>query len=427
MKLYLGLVLTGVMLLAGCGGNDNTGGADGDDVVTIEYWQQHDQQKVEVIDDLIEIFEDENPDIRVNHSSYPYDQFQEQVATNAAADAGPDIINLFYGWAPLYIQEGFLQPLSQEAFPHEEIEDEFFPMVESVKVDDEYWVLPTGVRTLALYMNEELFEEVGLDIESPPEDWDELVEYAQQATVLDDNGYLEIGGLGWQHDSQGHHWFRDGLLRQAGADGVSDDLQTVLWNESPAGLEAFEYWLSFPMEHNTSEPNFYDHDSTAFGQGFLAMNVDGSFRISTYESDYPDLEYQIAPLPSHEEESTPGSFWANGITAGVEGDELEAAEKFLQFLISEEAMEKWIENVGELPAKEEVALQEKYVEDPLYGPFIEQLPIANAHFFVDEIREQEVMINAAEDVLNRGADPEEAFDQMVEELQGILDSYWENE
>jgi len=60
-------------------------------------------------------------------------------------------VNLFYGWLPTYIDAGFLQPLPEEYFPVEKIEDEFCSMVEAVKMDGKYWALPTAVRSLALF------------------------------------------------------------------------------------------------------------------------------------------------------------------------------------------------------------------------------------------------------------------------------------
>ena len=73
------------------------------------------------------------------------------------------------------------------------------------------------------------------------------------------------------------------------------------------------------------------------------MNIDGSFRIGTLQADAPDLNYAIAPLPVKDEQSTQASFWSNGITSGVEGEKLEASVKFLQFLTSEDVMERWLD------------------------------------------------------------------------------------
>ena len=114
--------------------------------VTIEYWQYYYESKVKLIDELIKVFEEQNPGIKVEHITFPYDSFNEQVAAAVAAGQGPDVLNIFYGWLPMYLKEGFLQPLPEEYFSVEEIENRFIPMVNAVKVDGRYWALPP-VRT----------------------------------------------------------------------------------------------------------------------------------------------------------------------------------------------------------------------------------------------------------------------------------------
>ncbi|QGH33795.1 extracellular solute-binding protein [Gracilibacillus salitolerans] len=423
------LALFGVLLLlflVACSGNDKNAGSEDaseDEEITLEYWQYSFDSKVKIVDELIEEFEADNPGIKVEQTNFPYDQYNEQVAAQVPAGKGPDVINLFYGWVPTYVDAGYLQPLPQDEFPHDEIESEFFPLVEATKMNDEYWTIPTAVRTLALFYNKDLFEEAGLDPNSPPEKWEELEEYAVQLTK-EDGGRLEQSGMAWEPAQQGHQWLRDGLTRQAGGEVLSEDRRTVTWGDDPAGLEAFKYWLSFPTDLGTSEEGFYTDDVTAFITEKAAMNVDGSFRIGTLKSDAPDLNYGIAPLPGKDQQSTNSSFWTNGITAGVEGEKLEAATKFLKFLTSDEVMEKWLDATGELPAKEAVAMQDKYVNDEIYGPFIESLPFANAHFFVDETKERDLVIDAANRVLMEGVDPEDAFNELVESTQELYDEYW---
>lgn len=412
-----------ILVISGCSGKEEASGGDGESV-TIEYWQYHYKSKVDLMDELIKEFEAANPGIKVKQTTFPYDQYNEKVATLVPAGRGPDVINLYYGWVPKYVDSGYLQPLPKSEFSHEKIESEFFPLVEAVKLDGEYWAIPTAVRTLALFYNKDIFEKAGLDPNSPPKTWDELVEYAKTTTVREDNGKLITAGMAWELGGQLHNWYRDALIYQAGGQDLSEDRKQILWDDSDAGLEAFRYLMEFRTKHEVGEKGFYENDVTAFKTGNAAMNVDGSFRLGTLAKDAPDLNYAIAPLPSHQEKATQSSFWANGITKNVEGEKLEAATKFLDFLTSKDVMERWIDNIGELPAKQEVALQDKYKNDPLYGPFIEQLPYANAHFFVDEKLERQYVIDAADQVVLNGVSIEDAYQEMVEKTQKLYDDYW---
>lgn len=98
--------------------------------------------------------------------------------------------------------------------------------------------------------------------------------------------------------------------------------------------------------------------------------------------------------------------------------------KFLEFLTSEDVMERWTEEIGELPARESVAMQEQFADDELFGPFVEQLPYASTHTFVDESTERDLFIAAVDRVLLQDMSPEESLDILTEETQALFDAYW---
>ncbi len=124
--------------------------------VEIEYWQYTYASRVEAIDKLIKNFEAANPGITIKHTHFPYADYRKKVAIAVSAGDGPDVVQLYYGWLNDYRDGGLIQPLSKSAFPHATIEKEFFPMVGTMKVEGEYWGLPTAVRSLALFWNEDL-------------------------------------------------------------------------------------------------------------------------------------------------------------------------------------------------------------------------------------------------------------------------------
>ena len=86
--------------------------------MTITYWQYEYASKVEAINTLIKQFEAQNPGIKVIHETFPYDAYNQKVATSVPAGQGPDVVNLYYGWIPLYAKSGYLQPLPESHFPY---------------------------------------------------------------------------------------------------------------------------------------------------------------------------------------------------------------------------------------------------------------------------------------------------------------------
>ncbi|GMK37256.1 sugar ABC transporter substrate-binding protein [Paenibacillus sp. CCS19] len=441
----LSLLAVVSLLLTACGGNNSdrtdkstssastpaatdsptettAASSDSQEKVTIEYWQYEYPSKVELINELINKFEEQNPNITVKQTNFPYDQYNEKVATLVPAGKGPDVINLYYGWLPKYVSSGFLQPLPESGFPASDIANKYYPLVNASKIDGSYWAIPTAVRTLAVFYNKDLFAKA--NITEPPATWEELVEDSVKLTEKDSNGQFVVEGLAWEPGAQLHHWYRDGLLPQAGGQDLSEDRRKLLWADTPAGLEAFQYLIDFAVKHKVGTTGVFTDDVTAFKTGHAAINIDGSFRLGSLAKDAPDLNYGIAPLPSYKSSSAPSSYWANAIPAGVTGVKLDASIKFLQFLTSKEVQEQWVDKVGELPAQKEVATQDKYLNDEKLGPFIRQLDNSKAHFFIDETGERTLFVDAVNEVLLNKVPVETAFKDLVAKTQKLYDDYW---
>ena len=115
------------------------------------------------MDQLIANFEEANPDITVKQVTFPYADYQTRIVAANMAGQGPDVMQLFYGWADKFIEGGLIQPLPEDVFPTAEIEKDFFPIVSAMKRDGKYYGLPTAVRSLALFYNKNLFKEAGID------------------------------------------------------------------------------------------------------------------------------------------------------------------------------------------------------------------------------------------------------------------------
>ncbi|HRW11175.1 MAG TPA: extracellular solute-binding protein [Caldilineaceae bacterium] len=399
-----------------------------DDVVEIEYWQYFFDARVQAMDQLIELFEAENPGIKVIHNSdIPYDDFRDKIATSVPAGVGPDVATLFYGWQVAWIDAGYIVPLPEEYFPTDMVNNEFSPMVQASFFDGKLYSLPTAVRTLALFYNKDLMEAAGLDPNSPPTTLTELEEQAVQCTKKDADGNYEIEGFVVEMDGQAHHWFREVLLRQFGQDPYSADDTQVLWNASDAGYAAWQELLKFETELQTGDNDLFDGATQAFLNGQACFHIDGSFRLGSIASNAPDLNFGVVELPEHNGvKSTFGSYWTHGITTKAAADpaRLDASIKFLQFITSPEAGALWVQIVGELPAQLEAANNPDLVADEKLGAFAAGLPYAHATFFVNEADNRQALIDAYDMVLLGGEDPKVALDIAVETVQEMLDEFW---
>ena len=390
--------------------------------VEIEYWQYFFDARVEAMEQLIENFNEANPDITVTMTHFPYADYRTKVAAAIPAGEGPDVVQLFYGWLNDYKAAELIQPLPADVFPPDQIDAEFFPMVGAMREGDNYWALPTAVRSLALFYNTRLFDAAG--IEGPPETLEEMLEIGAQLTERDGAGNITQAGLTMGMTAQDHHWFREGLVRQFGGEPYLDDYRTVNYN-TDAGRAAMEFYVGLGGEDGIGAIGFMDEPQAAFKAGLAGMHIDGSFRIGSLNNTR-GLEWAVAELPANADgmRSNYSSYWVNAITTKATDEKYEAAVKFMEYITSDEAMQIWLDVVGELPAKPSVGLTEANANDPIFGPFIRGLAYAHTTKFVNESAQRQVMIDLVERVKLQGMSVAESMAVAAEAEQALLDEFY---
>jgi len=177
------------------------------------------------------------------------------------------------------VGSGFLQPLPADAFPATEIEREFVPMVKNSKFDGKYWALPTAVRSLALFYNDDLLRAAG--IARAPVTWDEFATAAEKMTVRDAAGRITIEGFGVAPAGQDHQLLREVLFRQWGTAPYSADGRRVTYN-TQAGADALKWYTDLITKSKVGALGFFPGDD--YRAGFIAgragMIVEGSFAIA---------------------------------------------------------------------------------------------------------------------------------------------------
>ena len=394
--------------------------------VTITYWQYDYASKVTAINELIKKFEAANPDITVKQENFPYDAYSQKVASSVPAGQGPDVVNLYYGWLPQYVDAGYLQPLPAAQFPTVLLDASFAPMVKTSKMNGKYYALPTAVRTLALFYNKDLFKAAG--IAKPPATWEQLIIDAGKIVQGAPPRFTTLG-FGIQPDGQDYHVLREVLVRQFGGQPYSKDGKTATYN-SEAGVKALTFYTDLMTKYKLGVPNFFPGNNSyrdAFIAGKVGMIVDGSFAVATIRNG-AKFNWGVATLPvlasNPKEKDNFGSFWVNGITKNAKGDKLAASIKFLKFLTSAETQRYWLQNVGEIPASRKLAADPALRTDPVFGPFVASLPYASSTVFVDEAGQRKAWVDAINTVLLQGNPPANAIKAAALNEQKILDDYY---
>lgn len=389
--------------------------------VEIEYWQYVFETRVKAMDQLIQKFQAANPGITIKHTTFPYAEYQTKVAAAVTAGQGPDVVQLFYGWVDGFVAGKLIQPLPKDAFPHDKIQADFFPIVKAMERGGEYYGLPTAVRSLALFYNKKAFQAAGLDPNKPPQTIEEFLAAAEKTVKRDSAGNIISAGFTLDMAGQDHHWWREVLIRQNGGVPYTDNDRKVAY-DSEAGLKALNFYTDLQTKQKVGLVGFMDEGQAAFKGGLAAMTIDGTFRLGSFSS-IKAFEWGVTELPANAQgvRSNYASYFANAITSKVQGEKLEASKKFLAYVSSPEAMELWLQVVGELPARRATAMTEKNLSNPIYGPFLKGLEYAHTTMFLDEAAQRQTAIDMVNRVLIQNQDPRASLAEAAKAEQAIID------
>ena len=387
----------------------------------IEYWQYTFKQRVDAMNELIHRFEAANPDIAVKQITVPYANFRTRVAAAVTAGEGPDVVQLYYGWLDDYLKAHLLQKLPTDTFDPATIDPDFFPFVQLMKRDGAYYALPTAVRALALFWNKKIFQAASLDPNKPPQTLQELVADAVRTTKRNSAGNLLIEGFAPDPAAQDHQWIREVLIRQFGGAPYSPEGKKVTYDD-PAGIQAVTWYTDLIVKERVGEIGFLSDQATAFKAQRAAMTVDGSFRLSDFNTQ-PGLDYGVTELPTYDgRHGNFASYWVNGITSKAKGPKFAAAVKFLSFLTTPDAMKLWLDKVGELPARKAVAETPAIEDNPHYGPFVHGLAYATTTHFVDETQQRTIFINMIDRIVLQHELVAQSVAEAAAQEQKLLDT-----
>lgn len=392
--------------------------------VTLELWQHDSGGKIDGMKAVIEGFNKQYPNITINQTVVPYDDYQTKIAASVPAGTGPDVAMSYFGWIPLWSKSGFIVPLPDQVAS--EVDSQFVPFAGVTKVDGKQYSVLTSVRNFALFYNTTLLKEAG--VTEPPKTWDEFIDAAQKCTKYDAKGNITQAGyfVGWEED--GWNFWRP-VIESFGGEWASADGRQTLFNKSDGAKQAWQFMLDFTTKYKTSTPSFFaDGEQAAFAAGLTCLSPQLTFSVGFFKDNVkPGVEWAIAPIPAGPKGSfTTGSSWPLVLTAQGAKDpaKLDAATKFLAFMASKEGQKLYTDVTKELPSRTDMLSDPQYVNDPLMKPFIDGLPQTSGPFLADELAQRQCAFDMYNNVLKNGEDPLKALDEGAACDQAIRDKFF---
>ena len=188
------LLVVGVLAACsseGSGTKDSDSTKGKDEKVTVEFWTIALQPTFnDYFNDLIAKYEDEHPNVTVEWKDFPFDAIQNKLLTSIASKQAPDVVNLNTIFANQMATKGALVDFNQQLT--DEQKGIYFDGIYNSTVQGEgAYALPWYTGIPVLYINKNLVEKAGLDINNPPQTKEELANWGKQiADKTDSYGYV---------------------------------------------------------------------------------------------------------------------------------------------------------------------------------------------------------------------------------------------
>ncbi|GGE27465.1 sugar ABC transporter substrate-binding protein [Pullulanibacillus camelliae] len=342
----LGLVL--VIAMSGCSGSTNGKGK-----VQLSWLVRADPHEKVWENQMIKIFEQQNPNINIKLIDVPQDQIDQKMRTMIAGKNLPDIV------APNWANGGFMSyadqlvDLSNYVKKDPEVIDGVLPSALNLwKIKGELKALPINTLGSLLFYNKDLFKKAGLP--DPPTDWedkawtwDKMVSYAKKLTdpskhiygLLDNNDPsvdAEMFGSSFISDES----YKKGLLLKPNVD-------------DPAVHKAVkahhDLIFKYKVSPSASQLSAISQLGDPFVSGKVAMTINGGWGLWGYQN-IEDFKWSVAALPYVPNRQD--RMYIDIMSISKDSKHPKEAWKFMKFLYSTDSLKSYIHITQGPPANQ---------------------------------------------------------------------------
>lgn len=361
-RLGLGF-LTGVLIMgiAACGNKDNEQNESGegvtnfkDQTLKIGVWGGNEAEETS-LDLLIQKFE-ENTGAKVEKKVYT--DYNTQIQTDLVGRTAPDVFYVDASMYPFFQQQGALAALDKDTFEADKFYD---TLIDTFSTDEQLYAVPKDLSTLALYLNTDVFEKVGVSIEEVPSSYEELKEWLPDFQEKLDLAYGKgkISSMSYNPEMS-----RGLYIAQNGDASIDDENgRSALADKKVVDNLSILKDLVDTKAFVTPQDIGAGWNGEAFGIGKLAMMEEGNWVYQTLKDDYSDINFVVKPMQTYKDDRGSMMFSVGwGKYSGTKQSDL--ADKWIQYTTGIDGMTDWVTGTGTLPSREDVAEKAKINENP---------------------------------------------------------------
>ena len=391
--------------------------------VTLTYWGLWEDKKI--MQTIITEFEKENPNIKIDYSKQDIKQYRERLITRSDNNTGPDIFRFHNSWYSMI--SNLLAPIPKDVINSSDFKKTYYPVASDDLIKNgAIYGIPLEIDTLALYINSELFEDVG--IKEDPKTWEDFINAARKLTIKSqDEKIIKAGAAMGTYDNVAHAPDIVSMLFLQNGVNLSDISSTT-----KETADALEFYTNFANDRANVWDNTLDNSILAFAKGDLAMCFGYSWDAFTIKAINPDLKYRVIPSPQLVTGKVAiASYWVEGVSQKSKNKE--EAFKFLKFLAKKETQEKLFSEQAKLRSYGEpysrLDLSDKLKENNLVFPFVEQAVIARSSYLVDSTYDEGLNTKANEylgiaiNSILKNTSSDSAAEALVNGINQVLNQY----
>jgi multiple sugar transport system substrate-binding protein len=333
---------------------------------TITWWQfWTDPNAHPVIEELVNTFEAENPDIQVDLVDLTWSEGHQKIVVAFATGTTPDVLELGSDWVAEFSNKGLLLDLTAEADRQRDLLLKWEPVTHQGRTYGFPWLLGTRV----LFYNKDLLYRAHYDPEKPPLNW---ADWLSQSAAIDDLG-PDIHGFAANAFEQ-HRLYKKFLpfFWSDGGQLLSANGDTCLLAQ-PAGIGALEFYVALCETGLIETQRELD---LAFGRGRIGFAISGDWLLDQLRRNPDAPRFGVALLPKPEGGESISFAGGEYLVIPKKSAHAQEAQLFINFLLRPENNLKLCRAIGFVPAHMAAVQNPYFTDDPYRRVFSEQLATA---------------------------------------------------
>lgn len=290
--------------------------------------------------EIIGRFEAENPDIRIEYETVPWDQSHSKLVTLGSTGSMPDVVQVHPTWISEFVSAGWIAPLDSylETYEHR---DGFTEYTKNVLLDQtqrqvygDVYVIPDAILTNGIFVRTDWMDAAGIAYEDWS--WNDFLGAAEKLTNSAENRF----GLSFRGGRAAYHQ-ASFLLYAATGGRVYDETGKCLF-DSPECIDIFTKYVDLYKNGYAPKDAInwgFAEMCQGFTSGLTGMLNQTCEVIDLCNKSLQDDQWTVAPLPKSDIDGKIYNeiSFSNGYAVAANSEHQEAAWKFIAYLSSPES------------------------------------------------------------------------------------------